>query len=98
MISPLTKALLQRRADRVPAGWLTLAELAREEGVANPGGGFFYTIRQALRGPRPLLREKQFRIVSGWRVAIVTHYRRTRWAIPVDAHRHHSAKRKKFTK
>ncbi len=62
-------------ADKVPAGWMTRHELARQEGYPHGDGSFFYLLRNALRAN--LVETRTFRVATTSGLRLVNHYRYT---------------------
>lgn len=60
-------------ADKIPAGWLTIEQLARAED-SFPGGSFRRTVREAVR--LGLLERREFRVYSVNQRRSVPHYKR----------------------
>lgn len=64
------------RSPKVPAGWLTLEQLAKEEGRPNARGSFYYIAADAVAAG--ILKKKSFRIMLGNGVRPVAHYKRVK--------------------
>lgn len=72
----LLEQLRTARAPKVPAGWLTLDQLAKAEGRPNARGSFYYIAQNAVAAG--ILQKKTFRILLGNGVRPVTHYKRVK--------------------
>ena len=71
----LIDQLKQRRADKVPPGWMRLEVLARKEGMADTSGrgSFYNTVREAVAAG--LLEKNVFLVATASGVRPVAHYR-----------------------
>lgn len=71
----LSALIAQKSADKVPAGWKTIDQLAREE-QTYLGGTFRSTVREAVR--IGVLERKDFRIFTAGQRHLTPHYRRVK--------------------
>lgn len=75
----ILELLNEKRADKIPEGWLSLAELADQEDANPLSGGFRDMVSQAVKAG--ILQRRQFRAVvkvgEGTALRAVSYYRRT---------------------
>lgn len=75
----LADLIAARRAERVPKGWRTAAQMAAAEGNVTSDGHFHYTLQRAVAAG--ILERRAFRLVNRANAARpVLHYRYTRKA------------------
>lgn len=75
-IGALVRAARIARAPKVPAGWLTLEDLAKADGRANARGDFYYIAQDAVAAG--ILEKKSFRVYRTNGLRTVAHYKRVK--------------------
>lgn len=72
----LVEQLRALKADKIPAGWLTIDQLAHAEGLVHARGGFQYTVKAAVEAR--LLQRKKYLVATGGGLRKVWHYKRVK--------------------
>lgn len=68
----LLKTIQDRRADKVPPDWMTLATMAKQQGYDSVET-FRFVQREAIK--MGLVESKKFRVMTGRGLSLVPHFR-----------------------